>query len=449
MSRLLGIIIGLLILSLMLVIHEAGHFFVGRKLGLTVVEFSVFMGPRLLTWVRKGVRYSIRAIPLGASVEFLGEYDDSENSDDEYNAEYKKLIEEHNYDPDTAFNKQAVWKRILTLLAGPFSNLLTAALAFIILFSLTGFNTTAIAQLDPQGSAYNSGISSGEKITSIADYKVRTDLDITIAGQVKNLNEEFIIETVGSSGNENTYTITPSTRTDYILGVTLNNTENRPSIHSTSTDINPDAGQFVIGDQILAINDDAVDIDNVSSVLEAHKGPEPIQITVLRGDAEITLDYNLAPTEIAVPLGIELQANDSFMNTLPYSFQYQWSYLRATGSIIGQIFTGEVNASETLSGPIGIIDTLGTVASGGTMPLSLRLINMLSMFAVISLALGMANLLPIAPMDGGQLLLVSIEGIRGKPLSTKVQNIIYLVGIVIILAIFVMAFVFDIGRIIG
>ena len=141
--KIFGIIIGLLILSLILIIHEAGHFFIGRKLGFKVVEFSIFMGPRLLSWERKGVRYSIKAIPLGASVEFAGEYSEEEGSD--------KNIEGN-------FFSQAIWKRALTMLAGPGFNLIAAFLAFILLFSINGFSSTKIDTISNNSLAYAAGM---------------------------------------------------------------------------------------------------------------------------------------------------------------------------------------------------------------------------------------------------------------------------------------------------
>lgn len=453
MDRIFGIIIGLLVLSLMLVIHEAGHFFVGRKLGFTVVEFSIFMGPRIFSRVIGGVRYSIRSIPLGASVEFLGELDESrldENGNPtELTDEEKEVLKRLEGQETVPFHTQAIWKRALTMLAGPFANLISATLAFILLFSISGFNTTEIASIDDNSLAANAQISAGEQITSIADYNVNTDLDYTLAQTVKDLSEPFTITTEDESGNENSYTITPSTTQDYVMGITFTEANGNASVFETNTDLNPESSKLMAGDQILAINGTEITATELAETLESVKGTDPIQLTILRGDNEIEIDYQLAQKEVPMNLGINLDVNDGWAGVIPYSFQYQWSYIKGTGAVIGSIFTGQVAANESLTGPIGIVDTLSTVVSGQGVPLALKLLNLLSIFSVISLALGMANLLPIIPMDGGQLMLLLIEKIRGKRLSPKVENAFYLVGMLIVLALFIMAFVFDIGRIFG
>lgn len=433
MSKLFGIIIGLLILSLILIIHEAGHFFVGRKLGFKVVEFSIFMGPRLLSWERKGVRYSIKAIPLGASVEFAGEYSEEEGA--------AQNIEGN-------FFSQAIWKRALTMLAGPFSNLIAAFIAFILLFSINGFFTTIIESVDTNSLANSAGIQAGEEVLEFNNYKVNTDFDLRISSSFIDAKENFTIKTKTPNGEIKTYNIEPKTEKTYKLGVQLNlDEDNSLSIAKIDKIFNPDASKFVLGDKLLEVEGEKITADNMQSLLHKHGEKGSVDIKVLRGSDTVSLNIKLAEAENILPLGLELEKNNNALGIVPHALSYMWSYTKGTGAILGRVITGNLPASDALTGPVGIISTLGTVATQSSVNLGIKLLNLLSLFSSISLALGIANLIPIVPMDGGQLALLLVEKIRGKRLSVKAENIITIIGLVIFMLLFVFALGIDIGRI--
>lgn len=431
--KIFGIIIGLLILSLILIIHEAGHFFIGRKLGFKVVEFSIFMGPRLLSWERKGVRYSIKAIPLGASVEFAGEYSEEEGSD--------KNIEGN-------FFSQAIWKRALTMLAGPGFNLIAAFLAFILLFSINGFSSTKIDTISNNSLAYAAGMQAGETILELNDYKINTDFDLRISSTFIDPKENFTIKAKTPDGNIKTYNIEPKTEKTYKMGVQLSINEDKSlSIAKIDKDFNPDASKFVLGDKLIDIEGEKITSDNMQDLLHKYGEKGSVNVKLLRGSNTISLNIKLAESETLLPLGIELEKNNNALEIVPHSLKYMWSYTRGTGAILGRVITGNLPASDALTGPVGIVSTLGTVTTQASVNIGIKLMNLLSLFASISLALGIANLIPIVPMDGGQLALLLIEKIRGKRLSVKAENIITIIGIVVFMLLFIFALGIDIGRI--
>ncbi len=433
MSKIFGIIIGLLILSLILIIHEAGHFFVGRKLGFKVVEFSVFMGPRLLSWERKGVRYSIKAIPLGASVEFAGEYSEEEGVAQ---------------DVEGNFFSQAIWKRALTMFAGPFSNLIAAFIAFILLFSINGFFTTKIESVNTNSLANFAGIEAGEEVLEFNDYKINTDFDLRISSSFIDPKENFTVKTKTSKGEIKTYNIEPKTEKTYKLGVQLNLNEDKSlSIAKIDKNFNPDASKFVLGDKLLEVEGEKITADNMQSLLHKHGEKGSVDVKVLRGSNIVPLNIKLAESETVLPLGLELEKSNNALGILSHSLNYMWSYARGTGAILGKVITGNLPASDALAGPVGIVSTLGTVATETSVNISIKLLNLLSLFASISLALGIANLIPIVPMDGGQLALLLVEKIRGKRLSVKTENIITIIGLAIFMLLFIFALGIDIGRI--
>lgn len=433
MSKIFGIIIGLLILSLILIIHEAGHFFVGRKLGFKVVEFSVFMGPRLLSWERKGVRYSIKAIPLGASVEFAGEYSEEEGVAQ---------------DVEGNFFSQAIWKRALTMFAGPFSNLIAAFIAFILLFSINGFFTTKIESVNTNSLANFAGIEAGEEVLEFNNYKINTDFDLRISSSFIDPKENFTVKTKTSKGEIKTYNIEPKTEKNYKLGVQLNLNEDKSlSIAKIDKNFNPDASKFVLGDKLLEVEGEKITADNMQNLLHKHGGKGSVDVKVLRGSNIVPLNIKLAESENVLPLGLELEKSNNALGILSHSLNYMWSYTRGTGAILGKVITGNLPASDALAGPVGIVSTLGTAATETSVNIGIKLLNLLSLFASISLALGIANLIPIVPMDGGQLALLLVEKIRGKRLSVKTENIITIIGLAIFMLLFIFALGIDIGRI--
>jgi regulator of sigma E protease len=439
MSRLLGILVAILILSLMLFLHELGHFLMGRKLGFTVVEFSIFMGPRLFSFEKNGIRYSLKAIPLGASVEFSGEYP-------EENEDY--VLKKGD------FYERPRWARALTLLAGPLMNILTALIVFIILFSVTGFAKTRIADIDSGSLAQDAGMKAGEQILSIDGYKVRTDLDFGIGqmvldpAQAKEAGSNYIILTQDpQTGEEKSYEIKPRMEDSYVFGIVMDFSDNKNIISTIDKEINPNAGAFVPGDEILKVDGKEVNPTNLIPTLRASSSDSERTFTINRGGK--TKDIQVKPSAVPgpVPLGVSLTlVQKPGFSVVPYTFQYMWSYLKGTGKVLGQVFRGRARAQDTLTGPVGIVSVFSGVVTS-EFNVGLKLIQIFNLFAVISLALGATNLLPIPPLDGGQLLLLIIESIRRKRLSLKAQNIVTMIGVVFVLGLAALALGFDILRI--
>ncbi len=420
----------------MLFIHELGHYIVGRRLGFNVVEFSIFMGPRLFSFERKGIRYSLKAIPLGASVEFAGEYPDEQDT-----ITLNQLEKGDFYERPKRY-------RAFVLLAGPLMNIMTAFLAFFILFNIVGYASTTVGAVQDNSLASQANILPEERLLEVNGYKINTDMDFVIAEMTIDENEPYTIVTVNpGTGEEKTSTITPQTTTSYVAGISVDTRSGDISIAATDTAVNPDANKFVLGDQILEINNIPVTIENFIPTLRQEAGPEATSFLVRRGDGEVLIDVNTKAVQTPMQLGISLaKAEGDLLETLPYTFQYMWSYLKGTGTILGRVFQGRERAQDAVTGPVGIVNMFSGVVTSDY-DIGLKLAQVLNLFAVISLALGATNLLPIPPLDGGQLLILGLEGIRGKRLSIKAQTAVTLIGIVFVLLLAVLAFSFDIQRI--
>ena len=142
---LVGILTGLLVLSLMMLVHELGHYLAGRALGFKIEEFSIFMGPVLFEWERDGIRYNIKLLPIGASVSFAGELTDG--------ADEPPTSETPRYAPDDPglFYNRPRWRRAIVIAMGPLVNFLTAFLAFVVMFTTFGHTVPVLGQ---QGEQY-------------------------------------------------------------------------------------------------------------------------------------------------------------------------------------------------------------------------------------------------------------------------------------------------------
>lgn len=431
--QVIGIIVAIIILSLMLFLHELGHFIAGLKLGFKVEEFSIFMGPRLLSWERNGIRYSLKAFPIGASVQFAGEYPEDEGDG------YKLKKGD--------FYERPPFARLITLLAGPMMNIVTAVLIFAIMFAVLGFGTTTIGQVSRDSLAAAAGVKPGERITSFNGQNIGTDLDLQIELSVANKNQPIAMDTVLPDGQTRHYELKPGTVKRYAMGIVFSLKYPKPTIEDINTKLNPGASVFVLGDQITSVEGIPVTSENFRSIVQEHISAKPLKVTVIRGDKTLTLNVPTVASDEAMPLGIQLQANESPLQAIPYTFSFIGSYLKGTVRILGQVFAGRVSASDTLTGPVGIVDMFSGVVTADYQ-IGLKVQQMFRMFAIISLALGVSNLLPIPPLDGGQILLLALEKLRGKRLSLKAQNVVTIAGVVFVLALAVFALGFDVTRIV-
>lgn len=428
----MGILVGILILSVMMIVHELGHFLTGRALGFTIEEFSVFMGPKLLSFERKGIRYSLKLLPIGASVRFAGEYDEED-----------RPIE----DPGWFFNRPK-WARAIVISTGPLLNLLSGILAFLIMFSAFGYTLPVIAEVQPNTQAASAGLKSGDRIIAVQGSPVRTTLDYS--GVELFLGETKPIEmTVRSAeGTERSVTVNPVYQDNYRLGVTVQSGLSENGGVVDSVDPKANNGQPVLqkGDIILsAAGARYADSAAFREAIRASKG-NPFTITVLRGGQQIDLTMSAMLYHDLLSRGVYFTSSRAFGPAIGQSIQWSWSIVKVTLKSIGHLFAGDIKPADTLSGPVGVVNMISNVVTE-EQPLADKIYQLLWMFALISVSLGFMNLLPIPPLDGNHLLLIVIEAIRGKRLSAKAQNAIGFIGIAIIILLALAGLFFDIARI--
>lgn len=434
----MGIITGILILSLMMLIHELGHYITGRILGFKIIEFSIFMGPVVFSKTSKktGIKYSLKLLPIGASVRFVGEED---------------MGEEASADPDS-FNEKAIWKRAVVLITGPGVNIISGILALTILFSSIGFVTTKVSETEKNSQASIAGIMPGEKVVELNGVKINTSVDFAMEMSFIPEENQALVKLKDPKTKEiRDVTMIPEKKTGYFLGITINMQEEEGGLLIIDVDPNSNEGSPVLkeGDILLDVEGFSMLKDNekTSKIINDSKG-NPVKVRILRDDKEIIVTPKPMIREHYSPRGIYFEPDEGFLVSVQESFKYTVSIIKLTFKSLAKIFTGKIAAKDSLSGPVGVVNLIGSTVNADV-PFADKMADLLWMFALISLNLGVFNLLPIPALDGSHLLLLGVEKIRGKRLSNKVQSIIVVIGFALIIGLAIMGLTFDIMRILG
>lgn len=397
------------LLGFLILIHEAGHFLVAKLFKVKVNEFSLGFGKVLYSKQRKETRYCIRAFPLGGFVSMEGE---DERSDE-----------------NGSFSKLSIPKRILIVAAGATVNIVFGLLVFFALAcSIGNFYSTTVAEVVDTYAADNVGIMPGDKILEINNKKIRLNSDIT--EEVEKSNGESINVLVLRDGKEISYDFKPTEKITKTIGIYLGN-ENTASCKIESIYENSPAEKVGLqsGDIIFSVNGEEVNKDYKRAIELIQNSEENVKLTVDRNGEKV--DFDIIPIENKeYYIGTMFKVADkNIKNNLYYGF---WTTVDFSGSLlynVKELFTGNVSTDQ-LMGPVGISST---VASTTTFA------EFIYLLAVISLSLGVTNLLPIPALDGGKILLLLIEAIRRKPLSEKFEITVQLIGfsLLILLSIYV------------
>jgi len=384
----------------------------------------------LFSWERKGIKYSIKLLPIGASVRFAGEYAEDDTPDD---------------DPGAFFNRPK-WARAIVIGTGPLLNLFSGVLAFLIMFSAFGYDIPVIAQVNQGTLAASAGLQVGDRVIKAEGKAVRTTLDYS--GLQYFISEDTPIELKvrGTSGEVRTVVLQPEYVQHYRLGITISKVEGQKGVKIETVDADSNGGQPVLqaADMLLAVNGVLYEDEAFAETIENSAG-QKLKVTVLRGGQ--TIDLEMAATEYkdALPRGIYFKVQNDFVPAIGQSFEWSWSIVKVTLRSIGMMFTGAVKPQDTLSGPVGVVTMISDVVTQ-QQPLADKILQLLWMFALVSISLGFMNLLPIPPLDGNHLVLIIIEAIRGKRLSVKMQSLIGIIGIALIIMLALAGLLFDVMR---
>jgi len=428
----LSIIICVFGLGILAAAHEIGHFLVAKRLGIKVEELSIFVGPSLVTWKRKGIEYHIRLIPFGAYVRFAGLEDEDGGV----------------ANPDSFFN-QSKWKRLLVSLGGPVTNYLLGIIIFAVTFSFTGFLTLNLGTISPDTQIAATQAVEGDKILSVNGQNILTDLDFSY---IENsiTNSDYVTMKLRSHITGETYNIVlkPKISLQYHLGITY--------IYGldkyggwTIADVDPGQNDgnpvFKIGDSLLSINGIAVTDPNLAATIENSKGAE-ITAAIIRDG--VKQDVKMKPMIINTvnDRGINILSGTGFLPIMKQSVLYSVSLTKVTIFIISDLITGKVAPKDTLSGPVGIASIVSGVVDEPSIDNTQKIETLGLIAGFISVGLAISNLLPLPGLDGNALVLLSIEMIRGRKLSIRTEKVINAVGFLFLITITIFVLYWDLLR---
>ena len=366
----MNIVVAILIFTLIVVIHEFGHFLLAKKNGVGVIEFSVGMGPRIITYAKNGnqsllkffisqktfekiegfdgiTKYSWKLLPIGGSCMMVGE--------DEV------------VDAENAFGKKGVWARFWVIFAGPFFNFILAFVLSMVLISCAGYDAPIVPEVQEGYPMSEAGIEAGDRIISINGDKISIFREITAFFQFNPIGEDTVLQIVYErDGEQKNAVIRPMQNENgaWLVGITLRSTYEKASL----------------------------------------------------------------------------------IEVVKYGFIEVKYWIDTTLQTIVQLITGNINKEE-IAGPVGIVNMVGNVieesSNYGAMALFL---NILNMCILLSANLGVMNLLPIPALDGGRLVFILIEAVRGKPIDQEKEAMVHLIGLAALMLLMVFVMYNDIIR---
>jgi regulator of sigma E protease len=338
----LSVIGALVIIGVIIMVHEAGHFFAGRRMGIEIEEFSVGFGPKLYKRLKNGTQFTVRALPVGGYVRFLGE--DEENSNPK------------------AFNNRPIWRRFITILAGPVANIILAVLLSVVTITAFGDYAPQISEISANSPAQAAGMMEGDIIKSVNGERVLFYQE----------GSEKIAKYAGE-------------------------------------------GQTI--------------------TMEVQRGSELVELVSGFEYSADTDSYRIGVSISAV------RVSYGFFEAVGISFQWMAYLMKEMITVLGRMFSFQQDLG-AMMGTVGIVDVLSQAVRSG-------MESVLRLGVLVSLNLGIVNLVPFPALDGGRILMLGIEKVFKRPLSRNVEGIINMVGLAAVLLLMVVLTYNDIVRLVS
>jgi regulator of sigma E protease len=419
------------VIGVLVFVHELGHYLAARRVGVRVLTFSIGFGPRLFGFTRGGTDYCISAVPLGGFVKMAGE----------------TVEDKRTGQPDEYLSKSK-WERFQVLIMGPAMNigLAVVLLAFVL---YQGADVPAYRDMPAVvGSvvagtpAERAGLKPGDRIVSVDGRATATwdELFMAIGGKARR--EVTLL--VDRQGERLVVPVVPTAEGKYEIGDIGVQPNTHPYVRTVNVGDPAEKAGLKPGDVVLRIN--AQDISSARQLSEEigkHAG-QPIVVRVARNNQP--LDFRVTPIKRGavgmIGIGISDQLKHiepGLLEAVKMSLQQNWENGGLIFRTLGGLFTGETSPKQ-LMGPVGIAQLSGESAETGFIPL-------LGMMAMLSLNLGLLNLLPIPVLDGGHILILLLEGLTRRDFSVRVKERMLLAGFVLLMLLMVTVIYNDLTRI--
>lgn len=433
----------IVLLGVLIAIHEFGHFIVGRMCNIHIYRFSIGMGPVIYKKLDKhGTEFAISALPLGGYVAFHTEKASEEDLDLQ-----QPLTPEQN---KSTFESRPRWQRALVMLAGPVANFILSIgiLSLIFVNSVERQFIPEVSGISSEFLQNNSPLKQGDVLIAINDKRVASLQDIRLELLSLSGANGLINFTFNSDARGLEYTV-PVPVENYLSDPEKQNAPENHMGFDLSMKIQPTVGviakdakvansKLIVNDRILAVNSQPIrSFEDLRQFLSDFEGSD-LDLKIQR--KEQVLYFN-------VPLSVRKNVNGdeekyigiipgfkrSLLDSLSKGTYETYNLSIKTLTFVGKMITRDLG-TQNLSGPIGIVQMAGDTAKAGFLPF-------LYLMALLSISLGVLNLLPIPVLDGGQLVMLGIEAVRGSPMPAKMENLFYMsgwvaVGFLMIFAIF-------------
>ena len=386
----------IVLLGLLIIVHEAGHMIVAKKCKVKVNEFAIGFGPTIWKKQGKETKYALRLIPLGGFCSMEGEEEKSEN--------------------EGSFSKASIPKRLAIVFAGAVVNIIFGLLVFFILMASTGnYISNEIENTIDGYVAEEIGLQPGDKIVEIEGKKVKSKYDLDDVTKNITENREISLK-IDRNGEIIEYKTKLTEVASKVTGLYLDEKGKVITVEKGSV---AEKQGIQANDKIIKINNENVNED-ITKIVEQiqQKGVGTVLLTIERGDE--TLNIELTPDhEYSYYLGVNLKtAENTIINHIIYGAVETKEFSLSIIDNLKQLFTGKVGIDQMM-GPVGISEAVAKTTG---------IEDFVYMLALISLSLGVTNLLPIPALDGGKILILLIEAIRRKPLKQETELNIQLLG---------------------
>ncbi len=437
----------LVVLGVLVAFHELGHFLAARWVGVKVLKFSLGFGPKIFGRQMGETEYLVSAIPLGGYVKLFGE-DETEATSAE--------------DRRRSFAHQQLWGKILIVAAGPGFNFILAYLIFAgwlstgaPLFVPTFRDLSAdVEALVPGSPAASAGLEIGDRITKINGKEVSTKTEL-LDVVAKSDGQPMVLE-VRREGQTKTMTVSPTLTPEgtsgeaplYAIGIE----ETPPLVTSVMHGSPASTAGLQAGDRVVSIEGKPIYTWSQMTTQVKEHPLQPLKVEVLRNGQRVPLTVtpsadkvtvNGRPTEVG-KIGISgpgrsLMRSDNPLEAVYHGLEATWGWTELTTIGLYKMIVGDIS-SKNIGGPLTIANISGEAASQGAA-------SVVFLIAILSINLGVLNLLPIPILDGGHLLFFLIEGVLRKPLGERQREVAQQVGLVLLVGVMIFAFWNDLERI--
>jgi regulator of sigma E protease len=422
----------IVVLSVIISVHEYGHYIVGRWSGIHAEVFSLGFGKILYSRVdKRGTQWQVAAIPFGGYVKFLGDADASSRNDPEAMARMDTQTRSR------SFHGARLYKKALTILAGPMANFILSTVIFtsLLLWSGLSIETPTVKSLNPLPEMVNE-IREGDVILSVNGVETPTVSDLLVYAR-----------TDGISNKEQIYRVMRDEATLEVVGPF----PLIPLIASISPRSAAISAGLMIGDLILSVDGrDITAFSELQELVGASNGNEMLLDVWRNGEV---LQFTLAAKMVDIPTadgGFEQRALIGISGSMFFeqqtrtvgpveagkiAVQQTWRIITLSLNALYHVASGQISTCN-MQGPLGLADASGDAASQG-------FTDFLWIIALISTGIGMINLFPIPVLDGGHLVFFAYEAVTKRPPSDKAINVLMTVGLFVIVSFMVFAFLND------